>query len=311
MEATQKEQDDFDSAFAQYSSGQGPAEEKESEVRFEREEEVSDEVEAAPEEEEVREEGGEVYAEAEASDNEVPEEAPQQETVEDRLARLESERDEWRHRYQSDAGRIAALQRKVQEMGTAPQQQRQPSAKDMANAMQNDTAWKEFKETYPEIATVIDKRLNAGFQQVNQIVNQRVGRIEEGDRERQLRDQFMLLQEDHEDYVDVLRGRPFHEWLAQQPQMVQQMAHSAQAQDVSWVLTQHKRDIGATKPAGQQVEPGSRAAAIKSERERKLQQAQAPQNVRTNRPRPVARDDFDGAFAAFAAQQEKRQRGEW
>lgn len=220
-----------------------------------------------------------------------------------RVKALEDEKEQWRHRFQSDAGRVSALQRKLNAMNAAPEEG--PSGKDVAKAMETDESWNEFKDSYPEIATVIDKRLTRGLDDISSNVGKRVANIEKNDRKRYITEQVGILAHDHEDYMEVLKSAEFDAWFREQPNAVQAVGASNKASELSWLIKSFKDAKGRTQRQDQDS-GGDAAAAIKAEREKRLRTSQEPAKSRGNRPKPVAKDDYDGAFAAFAAQKDRR-----
>jgi len=224
------------------------------------------------------------------------------------LEQLERERDSWRHRYQSDSGRVSALQRKVNQYEQLLQQQapvsQQPVEHDGAGEEDEDLA--EFKNTYPEIAEVLDKyaerikaealnRAHVEFQPVNETLQH----LTQAEMARQEERELAALEAAHPDWRDVANSVDFNDYVRDLPAQVAVLAQSENAKDVSYLLQQYK----ATRGNATQSAPGVPVAdsSITQRRQEQLRQAAQPPASNTSGRKPVGKDDFDGAFAAFAA----------
>ncbi len=207
-----------------------------------------------------------------------PESAPSGPTWEERVASLEQERDQYQHKWQSDAGRISAYQRKIEELEAAV---RQSQARQQDP---NDEEWSAIKEDFPEIATAMERRMDRRLQDLMQ----RIAPIEELNKNVRIDQEYKSLAAEHPDW-DRIRNLPdFNQWLTNQPDPVQKLANSDYAKDASYVLSSYKLYAGARDRHARQIQ-AKRQAALAA-------------NVSTPAKRQVRQeipsDDYDRAWEA-------------
>lgn len=287
-----EDKDDFESAFAEFSKPE-PADQ-----------ELPEEEENEPEQEP---EDGE-------SEGEKPEDQPtegQQQEPDTELAKLMRERDEWRHRYQSDMGRIAALQRKVAELQDSRAPAR-PSQEQIQEAMGSDEGWKTFTETYPDIAAAIDKRFERERNTIGAQVEQSIAPIRQSqeqqyqiEQSRYTQWQYDLLGKEHPDYMQVVKTKEFADWRDRQRPAIQSLFDSEDYRDAAEAIRIYKME---TQQHASPPQP-SEVANIRQERERRLDVASAPPTRSSAAVRSaVPADDFEAAFQAFAARKMRSSR---
>lgn len=285
-EAITDDEQDFESAFAEYAEGATPAEDRD-EYDRDRDTPPADEGEAASE-----------------SEGESPDDLSK------RLKELEQENERLRHSDASQRGRLGAyqrqineLQRKQQELESArptsqtgePQtddQQRQ----DMAESMGMDD-WDEFKEDFPDMARAFEARLKADQQRQAQLEQQvaelrsAVQPMQQQAHEQQLQSEYARLSDRHSDWQEVVNAPEFTEWLQSQNPSIQQLAESDSADDASALLDFYKGSHGLGDDTSR---------ATHDKRQSRLANAQTVSR-RGAAQRSGAPDDFDAAFEHYAA----------
>jgi hypothetical protein len=290
-----EDDDEFDSAFAEFTNGKEP------------EEYLEEELEETP-----------------YNDPEDPEEEPVNETVEpeqvadpfadlddaqrDEIGRLRKEAVDWKHRYQSDEGRVSALQRKINELENRATST--PTVEQIAEVADsgNEEEMNAFKEDYPDIALAVDRmvasRLKAERQQHQQVISQMDSRyqqilqpIQQQEHQRTVDVQLSSLEQRHSDWREVATSASFTDWVSRQPEAVRNMVNSDYADDASYVLDSFKSMSGHNSQ--QQTQPSPGVEQIVNKRQQVLDNAVAPR-TRRSAPKTGVPDDFDAAFAYYA-----------
>lgn len=293
--------DDFEAAFAEFSKD-------ESEENIASSEDLGDAQDPA-----VGEEGsGNTATDGpqDSGDNagQGGQEPPAEPTIED----LKRERDEWRHRFQSDQGRISALQRKINELSDARSVQtpasQQPTQGEIKDALQSESNWNEFAENYPDIANAVANQIKSQKDQIFKEVSQWLEPIRQSqedhaevERSRFLEYQYNELGRRHPDYVEVAHSDAFKQWVGNQRPHIQAMYNSSDFRDADYLISHFKAERGQPAQQGRQVND------IRQARENRLANSAAP----STRPSPSVRnqiptDDFEAAFQAYAARSDRR-----
>jgi hypothetical protein len=276
--------DDFDSAFDEFST-----------------EEETTSAELAPEDTEVVAETEEVEAAIEEPEQ-APEEADIWAEADDGLKseydKLKENNDKLSHQAKSNAGRIGALQRKLNEFqATSPAGGVQPSATEVAEAMKTPEAWASFNEEYPDIHDAIESRLEMERSQNQEAMDRALQPLREAEEERHVTGQYAALEAAHTDWKNVVNSESFVDWLQQQPTAIQQLSNSNDAFEASKLLDYYKmsqpRELAAT------------TSTVTSLQQKRAKQLQDSTGVKS-KPGPGATgvippDDFDTAFEMFAA----------
>lgn len=221
------------------------------------------------------------------SDEDKPEWQVQLEQAEKRAA-------DWEHRYRSDLGRQAALQKKIadleaklQDSGQRSDETRSEYSERMQNLMQD----------YPEIAEALqeelDRRLGGVKQELAPMFEERQRR------ERDTAEAAVL--EVHPDFKEAVQSQEFVDWFSKQPDAVQRMGASDDPRDAIAVLDFYKALNGKavqSNPAVQQI------------REKRSRALERNVTVRNTAPAPVgdAPDDFETAFRYYAQKRERESR---
>lgn len=199
-----------------------------------------------------------------------------------RIAEAERRAAEAEHRAQSDAGRQAALQRRVAEL--TQQLDSRP-----ASQASDDLA--PLKESYPEVAETVQSALRNVEQRVDAAVNTRMqaldaelAPIRQNEYRRAAAEQMSAVDREIPGWRDTVRTDNFKQWLGGQHPAVQALAGSATANDAITALRLY-----------QSAAPS--AADINTQRRNAVQQAAViPASNRAAPSRPQAPDDFDAAW---------------
>lgn len=212
-----------------------------------------------------------------------------QEDITEKLKAIEAERDQWRHKYQSDAGRVSAYQRKIDELQA--QLQTTQTANPKGSGM-TDEQWAKFEEEYPEIATAV----NAKLQQVNEVnsaamntltrVQQQIAPLAEQEELKAEQSRIALLEEQHPNWRTKVQSPEFKLWLDQQPKAVRGLAFSDAVEDAAYLISSFDRAGLLPKVAESRNDRLQQNLGVKSKGNR---------SGATSVPQ-----DYDDAFAYFA-----------
>ncbi len=210
--------------------------------------------------------------------------------------RLKAERDAALQAARSDAGRQAALQRRLAEererraaAERALQQKLEPASS------QDDATMAQLEADMPELAAVLKaerERHRADLAAVSAAARLPAESLT---RENHLTQQFAALGAAHPDWMQVVNDPAFHGWVNQQPLRVRDILNSDDADESVWLLSQFKREQT-------QVQTQAKAATDKvaAERDRRLQSAVGVP-ARGGRPESSgAPEDFESAFEFYA-----------
>jgi len=272
--------DDFDSAFDEFAD-----------------EGVVSSAELAPEE---------ITEETEVVAEEVTEEAPPEQDIwaeadeglKSEYDKLRDNNDKLSHQAKSNAGRIGALQRKLNEFqASSPAGGVQPSATEVAEAMKTPEAWASFNEEYPDIHDAIESRLEVERSQNQETMNRALQPLRAAEEERHVNGQYAALEAAHTDWKDVVKSGAFVDWLQQQPNAIQQLSNSNDAFEASKLIDYYKMS--------QPREEAATTSTVTSIQQKRAKQLEDSTGVRS-KPGPGATgvippDDFDAAFEMFAA----------
>lgn len=307
-------EDNFDRLFQEFASGKTPPDLE------------ADPNEVSPEGNDPEVQDGSAPAQAAAPPNDPPEDVtsgtadggeqtPPAEQAPDPLAgftpeqralveQLQRERDEARHKAQSDANRVAALSRKLaQQSSLAPGSATAPPKQEPTEAQKAlDAKVKQLREDYGEIADPIIEMIEAQRGELEQ-VRSVVQTVNEERQAALIAAETRALEERHPDWRQVATSQEFANWLEVQPANIQSLASSWDARESSVALTLFKTEMAEAN--GQRSgAPVATAPAAPAATARRSQQLDAGRDVRS-RPAPATSgppEDFDSAFAYFEAQ---------
>lgn len=251
--------------------------------------------------------------EPEGEPESIDDEEPEQETVTDLddIEALRKERDNYRHQFESNKGRVSAYQQQINSLqtqlasyvqqGGSKEQAQEELAKEV-----NDSSWEELKEDFPEIAKAVENKLSSINQRVDEMVGQRIGQIEQQIQplaqqadEAALGREYAALEAAHPDYQTIADSSEFAQWLGQKPEPVQRMIESNSAADAAYLLDTFKAE------SGQRSE--QRRSQNQQQNRQRLELNVAVPSTRTKR-REVSDDDFSSAFASAAAKHDRNLR---
>ena len=275
--------DDFDSAFDEFST-----------------EDETTSAELAPEDTEFVAETEEVEAATEEREQ-APEEdiwAEADEGLKSEYDKLRDNNDKLSHQAKSNAGRIGALQRKLNEFqATSPAGGNPPSATEVAEAMKTPEAWASFNEEYPDIHDAIESRLEMERSQNQETMNRALQPLRAAEEERHVSNQYAALEAAHTDWKDVVNSESFVDWLQEQPNAIQELSNSNDAFEASKLLDYYK--------LSQPLEEIATTSTVTSIQQKRAKQLEDSTGVKS-KPGPGATgvippDDFDTAFEMFAA----------
>jgi len=220
-----------------------------------------------------------------------PEEQPTADTppeneepgIEERLAAAERERDDWKHRYQSNDGRVSAFQRKAEgfERQLQELQDKQPSqaeADQASEALQNGK-WDEFKQDFPEVATSVEAYIATQFgdlkSQVGQL-QQTIQPMKETVQSVSDQREEAALAAEHSDWKEIDGSADFHTWLGQQPSTIKGM-YGTGAANAAYLINSYKVVKGLNTPAeGGHAPPNEQAETLRKQREQTLETSELP-----------------------------------
>ena len=129
------------------------------------------------------------------------------------------------------SGRVGAIQRELQLQRNAAEQAAKtvseaPTKQQMAEAAQDDEAWSELKDEFPEWADALEKRtgkLEKKFSEQIESLRQQQPQAPDLSALRREYDQKLLAVK-HPSWKQVVTSPEYHEWLNKQPQDVRQKA---------------------------------------------------------------------------------------
>jgi len=217
------------------------------------------------------------------------------------IEELRNEKSNWQHRFQSDAGRVSALQRKINELealqSSRPQQVQEPVQVpiDPTSSAEMDS----FREDYPDIANAVDRmvqqqlanerqQFQGALSQLDSRISQTIKPIQESEQQRFVDSQMKALEIEHPDWREVATSNDFMSWMVQQPEPVQAMYNSDSASDAAYLVSSFKQ-VNRSTP---QVEHVSQTHGNQPT----LQQAVTPRSRRTAPVTNAIPDDYESAF---------------
>lgn len=291
---TETEQDDYDSAFDEFAN-------KKAATDGEREEDDSTILDSG--------QGGDDSGDDQQSDGGTDDKGGESDQGDkadevDELEKLRQENQQWQHRYNSNAGRVSAYQRKIQELEQQLQGAQKPAA---SGASENpdgsgytDEQWATLKEDFPEIAAGIEaqaKRQEQQIQALRKQVEESIGPIQQQAHESFIQSQYQILEQQHPDYADVVKQEGFKNWLDMQPAAVRALTNSEEAADAAYLLSSYKLVAGVQQRQTDETN---------QKRQRQLRQSQTLPSRGARKTSAVPEDDYDAAFDYYASKKASR-----
>jgi hypothetical protein len=217
--------------------------------------------------------------------------ASQTETPEERIKRLEQERAQFEHRFRSDAGRVAALQRKVDELLRAqaePVPVKEPAKAPSVAKTKFDEKLAKARELDPYLADLMEALREDAIEKANSLVTDKVSQTEELLRQREEQETFnrektrlleMVPQAD-----EVFRNPAWRQWKESQPPAIFALANSLNADEMYLAMQKFAADMQRDYPdlyPAQAPTAGAPAAnptadKVATDRARKLAAATPP-----------------------------------
>lgn len=208
----------------------------------------------------------------------------------------EQDAEYWRHKFQSDQGRVSALQKKINDLETKLNAGEATEAEVKSGTVE---AFEELKKDFPEIATAVQSYVDEQVGQVAGTVSKRVKDtiepLQEEHQDRFFAAQFEALEKAHPDYETVVKTAAWDQWLDSQPSQIRELANSDYANDVSTALSYFK----GTQPAEEKGETDE-VTSVMEKRKKQMEDARGISSKRSATPRKADPDDFEGAFEHYA-----------
>ncbi|WP_136678615.1 hypothetical protein [Neptunomonas sp. XY-337] len=208
----------------------------------------------------------------------------------------DSQDNPWKHRYQSEMGRVPTLQRQINELQRQLQANQVAAPAQQEQAVLSEQDMSALAETFPEAARAIQaqaaqlQQLSTSYQQLqNQVVP-----IQEQAQHQQHQMQVQLLDQQFPGWQQTVSTAEFTDWISSQPAHVQELMNSNDASEAAYLLNGFNQHQDYQKLQQTQQEQHRKA-----NRDRKLSQSQTLP-AKGHAQRSAAEDDFDSAFDEFA-----------
>jgi len=213
------------------------------------------------------------------------------------------------HQAQSNAGRVGAFQRQINELNQKLQQQTtQKPASDnkppngaAPNESPSDDVMSEFEEEYPDVAAYI-RNQQAASQQTIERLESKVNYLSDSEQQRDAQTQYAAVEAAHPKWEETAKSDGFKGWITQQPANVQALTKSQLASDAIWLFDTYKNSA---QPEQEDPEQGSDANAdavdISGERLKRRQAAARTPSKRGQRGSLDGGGDEDAMFNRIAS----------
>jgi hypothetical protein len=217
-------------------------------------------------------------------------------------ADLEAENKRLAHDNRSQAGRVAAFQRKYEEAaGKRP-------AEVVAEASAADQAeWTQFASDYPDIAKAIEGRFKAARPDADPTIKELTAYVESEKRERYLTGAFDAVEAVHPGWRDQCKTEEFKTWLGSSP-TYGKLAASDEITDAIALLDLYDGHVTKSKPQPKPVDQKAAAEAAKlaARRGAQVDGAKTPRGSNAQPNPGVDLNDGDQLFAFFAEKSNAR-----
>lgn len=251
---------------------------KELDAIFNESDESLDEVQASSDgTEEVVESGS---AEEQPETIEASEEVGEEAVEPDAPTELESLRADYeklQHKYRSDDGRIAALQRQVSELQKVNNTLSQsvdakasaPKGTPDLNPEQivEDLYSGDEKRAKTAVETLISKGGVGNHQNVEEVVQRHVQPLREAENERIRASEEQVLGQVYPEWRQTVNSNEFKQWFGNRPESIQQLASSTSARDAIDLLDFYTSSVN---PSSRDSSEPSKVDQIKAKREKQL-----------------------------------------
>jgi hypothetical protein len=217
----------------------------------------------------------------------------------------------------SQRGRVSALTKKLVEQQAAnePPEAEPGTAKGEDTDSNNEDDWEEFQREFPEMASIVDKRLSSVTQQVDVIGNkvEKVSTTQNTLVEDRIlthkAEQFEDLRDSHTDVDQIKVSQEFAMWRVNAPEEIQTKIKSHESSDAADVLDTFKKQTGWKTKAPEPVVRKSEVELINERREANLKKSAGISSKkvgRSTRTDTEDNNDFDSAFDEGARKKEKQ-----
>jgi hypothetical protein len=229
------------------------------------------------------------------------------------MDKLDAERNRLLHQARSDAGRVAALTKRLDEAS------RRAKLVDNAEAQSRAALFKKFEADYPEIAAAMraqHEEQQAQIESTKRIAEELAkDKVEEARLKREA-----AVEAAHAGWKQIVSSPAFEQWLGAQPQGVQALGASDEPGDAIALLDRFhathpatSSEAGVTKTTATTTtasKPSKTAAEIKAERAKQLEASQGVATKETSREstNAGAADDVELAFDHYAKKAESKRR---
>lgn len=257
------------------------------------------------------------------------------EEAKSKVLELQENQKKMEHEAKSDRGRISAFQNLLtntrEELNEAIKAKDSPSKQDITDAMGTDEDWENFTEEYPEIAKIIDKRMEATNKRIETVMDTHGKKIDntlqpviEREADNAMEEAYDVVAKEYPTWQDAVKEQAYSDWIVTQPAGVQNLAESADPADASALIglfDTHRIANGLDSLKAQPEKSGDtdhesgsvvEKEASELEKRRQLQlESGATVESKAAKIGPNAEsgeDEFERAFNAYAARKEaKRQ----
>lgn len=189
----------------------------------------------------------------------------------------------------SQNGRVSSLQRVINEMAK--------SGVAVGNIeLTGDEEWDEFKKNFPDVARIMDTRLQQMAKKLSTKDNSKVENL-------LLEQEQVELLDIHPDAPEIVQSPEFLSWLQKQPVAVQSMIRSPSHADAAWLIGTYK--TAQQKPPSGNAGGGS---GILEERQRRIDEAAKTAGA-TRDAAPTSEapaNEFEVAFNHYADRDSRR-----
>ena len=270
--------------------------------------------------------------EAVGSEEEKPEEKKEDAPDELALAKEEAERykkelEDMTHRYNSDAGRVSAFQKQINEQNEKIEKLSKkeiPTQAQVAEALENEDDFQELMEEFPKAAPLILKKLKA-VDEIKAELNEKMAaidgkiapvteRVDKQDAKTYAQEQFAALEKPRDegglgypDWRELCQSDDFKKWVPKQHEAIFKLYDSTAAADVAAAFDLFRREFPLKAKPEDSGDDEKRA--LEAQRKKRLET-----NVHTEGkqggPAGTAPDDYDAAFEFFAKKSDTKRRKE-
>ena len=239
-ESQVSEETEFEAAFAEFAD-------KDKSEDIEPEPPQEEELDAKKDDEAEEPKAEDKEAESPADDDPY---AGMSEEVKAKFIALEKDKDDLEHRLKSDAGRVSAFQRQINDLTrtvdemSASKEADKPTDKQIAEAMKGtDDDWEAFKEDYPAVAEAIDRRLERVGEATQETidktlepVNTKLDEVTKTSTEAANQAAVDAVAEDFPNWTEAVKTPEFAEWLDEQSPGVNALASSDNTADAKTLI---------------------------------------------------------------------------